>query len=82
MKKKRVLGDKPIKNVHEFGRAIQENKHLYSDTEFMALCGEWLVEYKDYLKHPQKVCNYLCVTVRFLFIVIISPFNARFYPSI
>jgi|TARA_B100000035_G_scaffold250355_1_gene219328 hypothetical protein len=49
MKKKRVLGDKPIKNVHEFGRAIQENKHLYSDTEFMALCGEWLVEYENYL---------------------------------
>ena len=49
MKKKRVLGDKPIKNVHEFGRAIQENKHLYTDTEFMALCGEWLVEYENYL---------------------------------
>ena len=42
-------GGESIKNVHEFGRAIQENKHLYSDTEFMALCGEWLAEYENYL---------------------------------
>ena len=28
---------------------------------------QWVASYKDYLKHPQKVCNYLCVTTRYYF---------------
>jgi hypothetical protein len=35
--------------VHEFGRAIQENKHLYTEEEFIELSSQWLVEYEKYL---------------------------------
>ena len=39
----------PVNNIHEFGRAIQENKHLYTEEEFIELSSQWLVEYEDYL---------------------------------
>lgn len=39
----------PVNNVHEFGKAIQENKHLYSEEELMGLYSEWLIQYEDYL---------------------------------
>ena len=36
-------------NVHQFGQAIQENKHLYSEEEYMSLCAQWVKEYENYL---------------------------------
>ena len=36
-------------DVHEFGQAIQDNKHLYSEEEFMFLCGQWVKDYEQYL---------------------------------
>ena len=36
-------------NVHQFGQAIQENKHLYTEEEYMFLCGQWVKEYEKYL---------------------------------
>ena len=36
-------------DVHEFGMAIQENKHLYTEEEYMHFCGEWLIMYEKYL---------------------------------
>ena len=36
-------------NVHQFGQAIQENKHLYSEEEYMNLFTEWVKDYEQYL---------------------------------
>ena len=36
-------------NVHEFGKAIQENKHLYSEDDYMNLFTQWVKEYEQYL---------------------------------
>ena len=36
-------------NVHQFGQAIQENKDLYTEEEYMFLCGQWVKEYEKYL---------------------------------
>ena len=36
-------------NVHQFGQAIQEKKHLYTEEEYMFLCGQWVKEYEKYL---------------------------------
>ena len=27
----------------------QENKHLYTEEEYMFLCGQWVKEYEKYL---------------------------------
>ena len=35
--------------VHEFGVIIQENKHLYSEEEYLKLCNIWRKEYEQYL---------------------------------
>ena len=34
--------------VHEFGVIIQENKHLYSEEEYLKLCNIWRKEYEQY----------------------------------
>ena len=36
-------------NVHQFGQAIQENKHLHSEEEYMNLFTEWVKDYEQYL---------------------------------
>ena len=36
-------------DVHEFGQAIQDNKHLYTDEEYLNLCAEWVKDYEQYL---------------------------------
>jgi len=36
-------------NVHEFGMAIRENKHLYTKQEYEDLCNQWEKEYYEYL---------------------------------
>ena len=33
----------------KFAEAIQENKHLYTEEEFIELSSQWLVEYEKYL---------------------------------
>ena len=37
-------------NVHEFRKAIVENKHLYSEDEYYELLDQWQKEYYEYLK--------------------------------
>ena len=44
-------------DVHEFGQAIQDNKHLYSEEEFMFLCGQWVKDYEQYLISLVKQLN-------------------------
>lgn len=36
-------------NFHQFGQAIQENKHLYTVEEYMNLFTEWGKDYEQYL---------------------------------
>lgn len=36
-------------NVHQFGLAIQDNKLLYIEEEFMFLFGQWVKDYEQYL---------------------------------
>ena len=36
-------------NVYEFGITIQENKHIYSEEEYMNLFTEWVKDYEQYL---------------------------------
>ena len=44
------MKDSPFNNVHEIGKAIRDNKHLYSDEEFLKLAKGWLIQYREYLK--------------------------------
>ena len=37
-------------NVHEFRKAIVENKHLYTQDELFELYEQWEKEYHKYLK--------------------------------
>mgnify|MGYP005644767663 CR=1 FL=1 len=37
----------PLESVADFGRTIQEFKHLYNDDEFMLLAEEWLIEWEN-----------------------------------
>ena len=43
------MKDSTFNNVHEIGNAIHENKHLYSEDEFLKLAKGWLIQYKAYL---------------------------------
>ena len=36
-------------NVHQFGQAIQDNKNLYTEEEYLNLCAEWVKDYEQYL---------------------------------
>ena len=36
-------------DVHEFRKAIVENKHLYSEDEYYELLLQWQEEYQQYL---------------------------------
>ena len=38
-----------LMNVYEFGITIQENKHIYSEEEYMNLFTEWVKDYEQYL---------------------------------
>lgn len=41
------MDDSPLESVADFGRTIQEFKHLYTDDEFMLLAEEWLKEWEN-----------------------------------
>ena len=41
-------------NVHEFRKTLQENKDLYTEEEYSALCDQWLEEYQQYLVNLVK----------------------------
>jgi len=43
------MKDSPFNNVHEIGKAIYENKHLYTEDEFLELSKGWLIQYREYL---------------------------------
>lgn len=43
------MKDSPFNNVHEIGKAIRDNKHLYIDEEFLKLAKGWLIQYREYL---------------------------------
>ena len=40
---------RPFNKVHELARAVQENKHLYTDDEFLKLSKERLILHEKYL---------------------------------
>ena len=44
-----LIPDKNL-DVHEFGRIIHDNTHLYNEDQLQALYVSWMIEYEDYLK--------------------------------
>ena len=44
-----LIPDKNL-DVHEFGKIIHENTHLYNEDQLQALYVIWMIEYEKYLK--------------------------------
>ena len=44
-------------DVHEFGKIIHENTHLYNEEQLQALYVIWMIEYEKYLKGLVKKAN-------------------------
>ena len=44
-----LIPDKNL-DVHEFGKIIHDNTHLYNEDQLQALYVIWMIEYEKYLK--------------------------------
>ena len=48
-----LIPDKNL-DVHEFGKIIHDNTHLYNEDQLQALYVIWMIEYEKYLKELVK----------------------------
>ena len=67
-------------NVHEFEVAIQENKHIYSEEEYMNLFTEWVTIF-DWFSQTHESKTKLFKVI-FLFLIIKILFTGFKQPAI